>query len=304
MATKTYVLLESMDADAPVYQQTADGQRVQVKKIPFHRPTLRQEFQDEDGIGKVIRYKSASKFIDQNRQVEEEKLDANVPFTTTERNDLRFRFGILVTTKVRAQEFLEAHPECFGFKGTCDTVKEPVYKLLDEGAESKIKNSETKKRIKAASKVFDLELKEAQEMLIRLNGSFFETPKDLEECQNMLISFIDDAEDAGLDAVLKEKTEFNADESTTVLIGKLIKSKIISFDLMPDNIAKFSNDKWVAIKEISSDLPQDERKRIFADFLNSNAGESLLDNLVQSLNDVGEDSVEIKKKAGRPPKQE
>ena len=49
MAVKTYVLLENMDANAPVYRTTPDGKRSQVKKIPFFKTRLRQEFTDENG---------------------------------------------------------------------------------------------------------------------------------------------------------------------------------------------------------------------------------------------------------------
>lgn len=278
MAVKTYVLLENMDADAPVYRQMADGKREQIKKIPFHRPTLRQEFQDKDGNGHVIRYKQASKFIDQAEQMEKEKLDANLPFTTVERRDCEFRHGILVTPKLRAQEYLEAHPEFQGFEGYCDTVREPKYRLLNEAVDAKLKNTETKKRIQAASKVFDLGLKQAQEMLTRLNGSFFETPNTIEECQNMLITFIDDSEEAGLDAVLKVKN--NDDEEATILIGSLLRKEKLSFNVKEGQVSKKDvNGKWIDVKEIVADTLE-ERKRLFIQYILSDNGNSLLNDLV------------------------
>lgn len=283
MATKTYVLLESMDADAPVYRQTAEGGRIQVKKIPFHRPTLRQEFQDENGVSRVIRYKSASKYIDQDKQMTEEKIDANAPFTTSERRDCEFRFGVLTTNKLRAQDYLEAHPEFQGFKGTCDSVREPKYKLLDEVGDAKIENAKTRKRVKAANKIYDLDLAGAKEMIIKLNGFSIDTPDDLDLCQQMLIKFIDDHEEEGLDAVLSEET--TNDEKNTVLIGLLVEKELLNFDLGKGKVSKKdAAGKWVAVKDISADT-MDEQKRLFSQYLLTKKGAALLEDLNKALSD-------------------
>ncbi len=42
--------------------------------MPVFRPTLRQNFQDEDGVGKVIRFKNSAKSIFQDEQIEKEKV--------------------------------------------------------------------------------------------------------------------------------------------------------------------------------------------------------------------------------------
>ena len=283
---KTYILLESMDADAPVYQTLSDGTRMQVKKIRSHRPTLRQDFQDEDGVGKVIRYKIGSQTIDQRVQIEKEKLEANARFTTQEYKDLDFNFGVLVTNKKMAQEYLEAHPEFEGFKGFCDDVRTPRYKLLDEAGEQKLKNSDTRKRIKAANKIIDLDLEAATALLIRLNGSFFVTPNELEECQNLLIDFVDNAEEAGLDGVLKEEVDTTVDEKTTVLIGKLINAKILSFDAVEGKITKLKGGKEIVLRDMSSEYSMDERKRLFSDFLNTKDGSALKNDLENDLVDL------------------
>lgn len=293
--TKTYVLLPNMDADAPVYQQLPNGSREKIKKIPWHRPTLRQTFQDKDGVGMTIRYKSASKFIDQAKQIAEEKLDANEPFTKTERRDCEFRFGILTTSKLKAQEYLEAHPEFEGFLGTCDDVPMRRYRLLDETVDVKNLNEETRKRLKAGNKIFTLELQAAQELLIRLNGSFFETPSPKnytgteeeknesakQECQNMLMAFMDDTNDAGLDAILKD--EINIDEKTTVLIGSCINAGILSFNEVEGQVSKKQGDKWVSVKEISSEYEPEQRKIYFAEFLTSADGKLLANDLAKEL---------------------
>ncbi len=307
MAIKTYVLLDTMDANAPVFQKLPNGERVQVKKIPLHAPTLRQEFYDKDGNAKVIRYKSHSKFIDQDKQIKEENIPANSKFTREEMDSRKFRFGILVTGKVRLQEFIESHPEFEGFDGTCDTIRTPKYKLLDKVGESKIKNDGTRLMVKAVNKVLALSLEEAQAMLIRLNGSFFETPNvnqyegsDEEkreaatnECQNMLINFINDSEsEKALNAVLKEDSESTVDEKTTVLIGSLINAKLLSFNEIEGAISKFSNGKWVTVREISTEYPTEERQRLFNNFLNSNEGKPLKQDLEKDLKNYNKQQKE------------
>lgn len=284
MPIKTYVLLDSMDSQAPIYQTTADGKRVQIKKMPYWRPYLRVTYQNEDGKSKTIRYKSSAtdsdgnSVLDQREQIDKLKIDANDPFTKTERRDLEFRNGILVTNKLISQDYLEMYPAIDGFKGFCDEVNQPVYKLLDEALENKIKNKDMRKRIKAANKIIDMELEEATALLIRLNGSFFETPKELDECQNFLMQFIDDAEEAGLDAVLQN--EINIDDQTTILIGKLINQGTLSFDAVEGKISKKDKSgKWITIRDMSSEYTVEERKRLFSDFLNSPSGKPLKDDL-------------------------
>lgn len=302
MSLKTYVLLSSLDADAPVYQQTPNG-RVQVKKIPVWRPYLRVSYQDEKGVGKVIRYKANAVLseekngqtvdriiLDQREQIDKLKIEANEPFTRHEMRDLEFKSGVCFTNKVVAQAYLEAYPGFEGFKGSCDEIREPQYKLLDEAAEAMLKNSDTRKRIKAAAKVLDLKLNEAREMIIRLNGSFVETPNtgndeaDLSECQNMLWAFVDDAEEKGLDAVLMEEKDITIDDKTTVLIGSLLNAKLLSFDATEGTISKKDKDgKWITVREMSDEYSIEERKRLFSDFLNTDDGKALKTDLEKDL---------------------
>jgi len=302
MSLKTYVLLSSLDADAPVFQQTPEG-RMQVKKIPTWKPYLRIPFQDEKGVGKVIRYKANAVLseekdgkivdriiLDQREQIDKLKIEANEPFTRHEYRDLEFKSGVCFTNKLVAQAYLEAYPGFEGFKGTCDEVREPQYKLLDEAAEALLKNSDTRKRIKAASKVLDLKLNEAREMIIRLNGSFVETPNtgndeaDLSECQNMLWAFVDDAEEKGLEAVLMDEKDITVDDKTTILIGSLLNAKLISFDATEGTISKKDKDgKWSVVREMSDEYPMEERKRLFSDFLNTEDGKALKTDLEKDL---------------------
>src|SRR6185437_13152681 len=102
MGYKTYVLLDNMDSGAPIYQQVAGGQRVQVKKMPRYRPYLQLTVQDKDGVNHQLRYKANSNYIFQHEQLEKEKIDANAKWTQQDYNDLVFKNGTLVTNKVVA----------------------------------------------------------------------------------------------------------------------------------------------------------------------------------------------------------
>lgn len=285
MATKTYELLPHMDAAAPVYQTTPDGKRERITKIPFHRPALRITFQGENGRNKTIRYKATSVTIDQNEQIEKEKIPANEPFSQQEYADLMFRFAVLTTDNITAQEYLEAHPEFIGFKGKCPSVRQPCYKLVDEVAEAKNKNSDTRLRVKAANKVFDTEsLEELQSLIIRLNGAHVKPPNNVEDCQNELINFIDDAEEAGLKAVLKEEKDATVDEQVRVLVTKLINADLLSFDAVQGVISKKDKDgKWVTIRQLSNEYPLDVRMQLFGDFLTTEDGKPMRLDLEKDL---------------------
>jgi hypothetical protein len=307
MSTKTYVLLDSLNSDAPIYQRVVGDQRVKIAKPPFYPIYLRMTFQDENGISRTIRYKSGAtdaegkSIIDQREQIDKLKIDANDPFTQNERKDRMFRNGVLVTNKKILQDYLEAYPGIKGFKGTCDDVPVPIYQLLDKESEEKVKNSDIRLRVKAANKVLSLDLEGAQSMLIRLNGSFFETPKDLEECQNLLMEFVDDSEEGGLKAVLKEDDEVNIDDKTTVLIGKLINAGKLSFDAVEGTISKKDkNGEWIKVRDMSAEYSLDERKRLFSDFLNTKDGKPLKEDLEKDLNEDEGDVSETKKRGRKP----
>lgn len=284
MPVKSYVLLSSMDANAPVYQALGNGQRAKITKIPVFRPFLRVGFQDENHKSKVIRYKEYSSSIFQDAQVKEDNIAANEPFTQNEYRNLVFKFGSLTTTDERAQEYLEAYPGFEGFKGFCQDVKAPVYKLLNPEEDSKIQNTETRKRVRAANKILDLELEGLQEMIIRLNGSFVKTPDSKVDCENLLLAFIDDGNEAALDAVLKANDDVTVDEKTTVLIGKLLNAEMLSFDNVEGKISKKDKGgKWVVIRDMSAEYSLEERKRMFSDFLNTEDGKALKLDLEKGL---------------------
>lgn len=299
-----------MDASAPIYQTMPGGKRSLIRKRPFYRPLLQVTFTDEDGKNKTIRYKKNSNSIFQDEQIKEGIL-ANDRFTSSERNDPYFRHGTLTTNLPQLQTFLENHPENECFSGICDGVTK-AFKLMDKAVEAKVTNSDLKRRAKAAVKIFDLDLASAQEMLIRLNGSYFKTPSADDytgtsdekiasataECQNMLINFLDDSEEEGVDAILKENEELNVDEKTTVLIGKLLNADILSFSATEGKISKKDKSgKWIEVRDMSNDYSMDEKKRLFSDFLNSDAGKNLKEDLENDLKGLDKKpKVESKKK--------
>jgi hypothetical protein len=321
MSTKTYVLLDALNSDAPIYQRVVGDQRVKITKPPFYPLYLRVTYQDKNGVSKTIRYKEnasdadGNAIIDQRTQIDKLKIDANEPFTQNERRDRVFKNGILVTNKNVLQAYLESYPAYDKFDGFCDDIREKAYKLLDKGSEEKIKNSDIRLRVKAANKVLSLNLEGAQSMLIRLNGSFFETPNPsnftgteeekiasaLEACQNLLMEFVDDSEEGGLNAVLKEDDEVNIDDKTTVLIGKLINAGKLSFDAVEGTISKKDkNGEWIKVRDMSAEYSLDERKRLFSDFLNTKDGKPLKEDLEKDLNEDEGDVSETKKRGRKP----
>lgn len=293
---KVYHLLESLDSEAPFYQQLGDGQRSQIKKMPYHRPHLQVTLQDASGKAMTIRYKASCDSFVMQDQIEKYKIDANAKFSQAERDALAFRHGVLVTDKINLQNFLEAHPENEDFKGSCDEVPRRMFKVFDKAKDAVIKNSDMRMRVEAAYYIMkELDLDAARALLIRLNGSFFETPntgddeEDLVTCQNMLMAFVDDAEEAGLKAVLKKGDDVNIDEATKILIGELINADLLSFDQAEGKISKKDKTgKWIDIRDMAATYSQEERLRLFSDFLNTEDGKLL-------KNDLEKDLAEYKK---------
>ena len=232
----------------------------------------------------MLRYKSTSKYLFEDEQMEKEKIDANAKFTDQEREDPYFRFGVLTTDKEQLQKFLETHPEFVGSPYVADSVRNKCYKLLDEKAESAIKNADLRRRVKAAALIMSLEVEAAQAMIIRLNGAPVETPKDIEGCQNWLMQFLDDTNDAGIDAIMLEEKQIPIEDKTIILVGKLINAEIISFDAITGNVAKKDkSDKWQILKEVAAGNTFEERQQLFSHFLNTDEGKELRASLEKDL---------------------
>ncbi len=284
MATLTYELLPTMDSTAPIFQQLPNGKRVRITKIPSHRPTLQELHTDKDGKSRTIRFKRTVETPWQDEQIETFKILANEKFTDAEREAAYFRNGQLTTNLVSLQKFFAVHPENEEYDGQREPGKSATFRLVDAVKDKKEENNDFKKRLKAGNKIDGLNLNSAQALLIRLNGFAFKTPDDLIGCQNMLVKYLNDAEEEGVELILKDDNELNIDEQTTVLIGKLVNAGVLSFDQVDGKISKKARDgKWVDVRDMSSDYSMDEKKRLFSDFLNTADGKTLKTDLENDL---------------------
>lgn len=289
MPVKTYVLRSHTHSNAPVYQRINKDQRVRFEKRPIDHAYLQLTFAEapnDEGATKnrTIRLKLSSNTIYQDEQIKEGIL-ANVPFTTAERNAVKFVQGVLMTKNTIVQTFLEASPQFGQFKGYCDAVKEPLYDLYDKTAEVKINNAEVLKRLKAINKAAEIyeskDVKKGQDLMIRLNGSFYKAPDDIEEIFAGLTSFIDDADELMLDKLLDDS--MTQDEQLVILVGKAVAAEIISFNEAPNQVSLKKNGNWVNVKMISDSLEPAERQRVFVEFLASPDGKYLADDLNKIL---------------------
>lgn len=309
MALKTYVLLEHTNSSAQVYLQVNAAQRVRLEKRPVDHAYGQITFMDRDGKNKTIRLKlSTDEIFLQNQIKPDIGIPANEKYTQSERDSLMFRDGVLMTSNPTVQKYLETSPQFEDFwnadkdpekdkqpnkkgrVGACPDIRQPLYKLYDKTVELRSNNEMFKKRVAAANKIMAIQdVTKGQELMYRLNGSFFKAPDDLLEITDQLVSFLDSADEAMLDALLKDDTTI--DEKTTMLLGKAMAFGIISFDLVPNKIVKVNGEKVVALKEISSEYSPEERKRYFCEFLTSEDGKLLMQD-IQNLVTKAEKKVE------------
>lgn len=278
---KIYQLLEHTKPSAPIFQRVNKDQRLRIDKRPNDAAYLKQTFTTQDGKNRTARLKLNCDTIWQDEQIKPEVgIGANEPFTTQERKAVEFINEICIARVPIVAEYLESIPQFEGWKKKNPngfSEETALYKLLDKDSEAKASNEDIKKRIKAASKVADLtELKEAQDLIIRLNGTHFTPPEDLVAVQNLLFDFVDDADDAMLDAVLKSEKDITQDEKVNVLITRAVNEKKLSFSEVPNQVARKVGNKWVNVKEISNEHSLEERTRYFAEFLTSDSGKLLL----------------------------
>lgn len=303
---KTYVLLDALDSNAPIYQQVPGDKRVQLKKIPVYPLYMQVTITTDDGKNKTMRYKGNATSIWQTDQIKDGIL-ANERYTSKDRTEMQFRNGILVTAKPLAQDYLDNYPGNVNFTGQCDAIRTPFFKELDPVADNKTLANDFKKRLKAANKIAEMEgdVESLSTFLIRLNGSYFVTPNDAGELYKMAISFLDDAEEDGLDLILKKEDSLNIDEKTSILIGKLLNSGQLSFTQKEGAISKLGKDgKWVEVRDMGSDISVDEKLRLFANFLNTSDGKALkndLENDLSSDEEIEEGEIKSAKRMGRPP---
>lgn len=281
MSLKTYVLKSHTNATAPIYQRVNNEQRVRLEKRPIDHAFLKLTFYSEETKkNRTARYKASSDSIWQDEQIKE-GIPANESFTTAERNAVKFKNGVLMTDNETLQKYLETIPQCDGFKGMCDSVKEPLYEVYDKTIKVKSDNQEFLKRLDAASKIAAIykakDVKAGQDLMIRLNGSFYKAPDDPDDILAELTRYIDDADEIGLDKLLDDS--MTQDEALVILVGKAVAADLISFDQSPNQVSLKKNNNWVDVKMISSNLPAPERQRVFVEFLASPDGKYLADDL-------------------------
>lgn len=278
---KTYVLLAHTNPTANVFQRISKTQRVRIGRRKLDAAFLKVQYTDKFGMNKIIRFKSSCNEIDQAVQIKEYGIPANEKFTDREMEIRYFRDGVLQTNNVTFQKFLEASPQFDGFwvpdeegrVGSCDSISQPLYTIYDPEVIIKSENQAFKNRLAAGNKINALELQEAQDQIIRLMGVQTKPPASLEECQNILVNYLDEADEEGIAAFMRE--ELNVDEAINLLITKAENAGKLAFEAKQDQVVLVKNGKEVDVKQISSSLPAAERRRLFAEFLVSDAGNLL-----------------------------
>lgn len=298
MSLKTYVLLEHLRPTINVGVQINPNQRAPLTTIPQYPLYLQVTYLDENdeqvdcdpssktygekipnkkkGQNRTIRLKLNSNTPYQDEQIEREKILANEKFEANEYKAVTFIHNTLTTSNPTVQRYLEAYPAFEGFKGRCDAIKQTAFKLYDAEVEVESENKDFLNRLAAANKIAALDLKEAQDLLIRIYGTFYELPTTKSAAQNALVSYMDSSDEA-LDEILKE--EINIDEETQILVGRLVSKGILSFDAVAGQVAKKKGNEWINLKAIGNEYSLVERERYFIEFLTSEAGKLLLNDL-------------------------
>lgn len=277
----TFVLEEALNLQSEIYQQTPGGQRSRIVKIPAYRPYLEAMVRDEKGKTRRLRYKEHSNFLFADEQKKEENIDDNAKFTESERDNSWFRHGILVTESNSLINYLRAYPGNSKSPYKSDKIKPGIFKELDVQKEKEALNEDLRNRTMAAHKIFTLSKPELDDMILDINGSFFEVPSDIQEVQNLLLEWLDNTDDSGVKRIINFIPNETIDKEARLMVGRLINSGFLSFDELPNAIAKKgkAND-WVKVREISAtDYTPDQRVDFFVTFLTSKDGKALYDEL-------------------------
>lgn len=295
---KIYHLLESTKSSIESYTRVDKHTRVRDVDKPNDRPFLRATFQDEEGNNRTIRFKMNCNSIWQDEQIEKLKIPANEPFSQTERRMSQFRRGVLATSNNALIAFLDAHPQNENFKGTAEGYPK-LFKEYNPEIEKAKNITAFRTRLEAAKKISELELDEAQSMLIRMRGSFAPVPPSLDDCLTELIEILDTGTDETVDAILADGNTL--EDEINILIGKALSNEIISFDEpgMENFVVMKKNGTVIPLKEIHASLGQSERKRFFADYMASTEGKLLLEDLRKSVAGLKKEEGQGKTKGGK-----
>lgn len=265
-----------------IYVQVNAEKRVKLDTRPLDRAFMQIGFVDRDGKRRMIRLKLACDSIEQKEQIQL-GFPANEKFTQEEYGATTFRHGVLVTADPIVQTFMDTTPqnEAFwikdknGKRGSCNEIKGPLFKEYNKSVITQNEYKEFELRLKAANRIMELDLKGAQELMIRINGSSFTPPEDIMECKTQLIKWMDGTDEKGLEALIRE--EDTPDEEVTLLVVKAIKHDIISFET--GQVTKIKNNANLKLKEIPEELGEHDSQRYFVDFLLSDSGKAILADL-------------------------
>ena len=285
---KIYHLLEDSNTSVEHYQRVNANQRVRMEKKKMDRPYLQLTYTDEGGVNRTIRFKLNCNSPFQDEQIEKFKIPANEKFTEPERNMLWFRNGVLVVTNPLAQKFLDIHPQNESFKGDCPDEPRKLFREFNPQVKTQNDVKAFKNRSALAAKILALDLDAAQSMLIRLNGSFYKPSEDIEECVLALVDIMDTSSDEEVEDLLRDGVSL--EEEVTILIAKATQKGLLSFDEpgMENFVVKKIGDRTVPLKEISANLPSDDRRRLFSEFLASNDGTLHLEDLRKMVDSASE----------------
>ena len=289
---KTYVLLEEMNPHSMnLFRRIGKDQRERIDKRKDYSPFLRTTI-TKDGKRLVLRYKHNTELIEQEKQVKEAGIPANDTFIAGEYAALKFVYGTKTTNDPVIQKYLEEYAGFEGNKNTSIDCPRKEYKLLDFGKEAKDLNVKTKLQVTAAMNILKLDLDGTKELLWRVYGTHYQPSEDLDENQNRLIAYSNES-DKAVEEILKE--EITQDDEIRMLIGRAVSAELLSFNVNPGQVARKKGNDWVNVKAISEELEQDERINLFSQFLNSDAGK-LLRNDIEADMGVGKTKIVKPKK--------
>lgn len=286
-----FALVPELDGTVEIYHRMDQNTRVRTAiKRPYDHAFLRQTIWDpEKQKNETIRLKLNCNTIYQEAQIKEHGILANEDFTAAEKRAVEFRGGINVVKNTVVYEYMTKNPQFVGSK--CESTdihgNKKMYYVIDKSNDEKIKNKETKMRVACANKIYSLSETEASDLMVRLNGTFYDTSElELEEKQNKLMEYLDDTDEAGMQRILEDKIE-PVDE-LVLLVGELEAKEIISFNRKDDYVVLKKSGRDLDILKITSLMPLPERQRKFIEYLNSDAGLLALNELKNMQADLKE----------------
>lgn len=276
---KTYQLLSSKAPTAPIFMAVSSSEQVRIDVLKSWRPYMIATIIDGEGVSRVIRFKLGSTSIYLTDQIRD-GIPANAKFTEAERKAVHFRNGQLITDIPILQKFLEASPQFDKFDGKSPEDIRPAYQLYAKDKAVTNRLNDIRRSVKAANKIDRIDLAEAHELLLRINGTGTDLPENIDEAKVLLIDLIEASTEA-LDEVLKK--DITVDDEINVLIGKLVHHDLLSFDAVDGQVAVKRDGVWKGVRALSSEYAPEDRQKYLVEFLASDSGRPLLESLYKEL---------------------